>query len=365
MSCPSLPVLLKGPYTSSHIVRWCAAQQNWDKIHYDESFARRAGLPERLINGGMKQHLLVQFLEQAFPGCWITRLDFRFAAPDLVGHSLEVCGETLERSRAEGCEVARVSLAIRNVDGDHVSTRGEATIELASRGTGHLRSSALPADRCRLDWAAEAPADLQQRFGLALGETLETVVSDYPIDLSRLRLFADAIGDLDPCYYDQDAAHRQGLSTVVAPPLFPIHAIELKPGTRSLSADPNALGREGVSEVGRYQPGLRLGLPGEGIVNGGSRLRLYSLASVGETVAADSRLASVKERPGAGSGPLLVIECLDTYRTTSGRLLLEELITIVYRNTRLPSEGLRFAPAAAGAAASVPAAPAPPLGAAA
>ena len=41
-----LPALRKGPWTSAHLVRWCAAQQNWDRIHYDQAYAQQvAGLP--------------------------------------------------------------------------------------------------------------------------------------------------------------------------------------------------------------------------------------------------------------------------------------------------------------------------------
>lgn len=47
-----LAPLVKGPYTSSHIARWCAARQNRDRIHHYAHYA----------------------VERA----WIDRIDFRF-----------------------------------------------------------------------------------------------------------------------------------------------------------------------------------------------------------------------------------------------------------------------------------------------
>lgn len=330
-----LPVLRKGPFTSAYLARWCAAQQNWDKIHYDQAYAQqRAGLPERLINGALKQHLLVQFLEQAFPDGWIERLEFRFTGPDLVGESLEVRGHVLELSPVASGELARVGLEIHNVERRSMTSAGTAFVHTRHGHPPPERSrSALPGEWMRLDQLGEG-RELAQRFGLELGGTLERVRSDYAIDLSRLRLFAEAIGDLHPCYFDSEAAVRRGFPAAVAPPLFPIHALELRPGSRPLSPDPAAMGREGVAELGR-SVGARLGLPGEKMVNGGSVLRIHSLAVAGETVMGESRLLGLALRPNASSGPLLGIETLNTYATTGGRPLLDERISILYRGVAL------------------------------
>jgi acyl dehydratase len=320
-----LPALRKGPFTSAHVVRWCAAQQNWDRIHYDQVYAQQhAGLPERLINGGMKQHLLVQFLERAFPECRIERMEFRFAGADYVGESLELRGRVVELAPMNAA-LAHVELEIHNLERGGVTTTGRALVH----SSGETGISSVPGEWSRLDVPGEGE-DAAQRFGFALGCKLEEVRSDYPIDLSRLRLFADAIGEVDARYFDTEAARRAGFPAAVAPPLFPIHALELRPGSRPLSRDPAAMGREGVAEIGR-SAGERLGLPSGKIVNGGSRIRIHSLASAGETVQGESRLMALISRPNAKSGPLVSIETLNRYTTSSGRALLDERIAIVYR----------------------------------
>jgi acyl dehydratase len=44
----------------------------------------------------------------------------------------------------------------------------------------------------------------------------------YEVSRVKIREFADAIGDLNPVYRDQDAAKAAGYPDVIAPPTFPI-----------------------------------------------------------------------------------------------------------------------------------------------
>jgi acyl dehydratase len=329
-----LPALRKGPWTSAHLVRWCAAQQNWDRIHYDQAYAQReAGLPERLVNGALKQHLLAQFVERALPAGWLVRLDFRFSGPDFVGDTLEVRGHVTSLSPALGGPVASLALAIHNLERDAVTTSATALVHLPD-GSAHARlQCALPPDYEALSAGGEG-VELVHRFGLELGGLLERIESEYPVDLSRLRLFADAVGGMAPRHFDPAEAAREGFPAPPAPPLFPIHALELWPGRRPLATDAAAMGREGVAEVGR-SVGARLGLPPQKMVNGGASIRVHGHACAGEVVVAESRLASLAVRPQARSGPLVAIKTLNRYETVGGRPLLDELVSIVYRNVRL------------------------------
>jgi acyl dehydratase len=60
----SITGLSKGPMTAMHIMRWSAAIENWHRIHYDRDFATgHDGLPDILVNGSWKQHVMVQMLK--------------------------------------------------------------------------------------------------------------------------------------------------------------------------------------------------------------------------------------------------------------------------------------------------------------
>lgn len=329
-----LPPLPKGRFGASRLVQWCAAQQNWDRIHFDLPYAQASGLRERVVNGALKQHLLVQFLERTFgESGWIWRLDFSFTSPDWVGEHLEVRGR-IDRSRdCGGYQLLELTLEIWNLEQQLASTGGKAVVLLGRPGVV-LRSLPAfePPPELMLDCAfgdaggagepgeAAMPAAVRER----IGAIVESVESAYPLDLSRLRLFAEAVGDCLPHQFDPAAGSRSAYGSVVAPALFPIHAIELAPGSRPLDPSEAATGREGSSEIGRGLAG-RLGLSTGPALNGGSSVELHSLLAVGERIRAQSRLARVAIRQSRRAGRLLIVESLNEYRVVgSDRLLLRE-----------------------------------------
>src|SRR5690606_4292285 len=131
--------------------------------------------------------------------------------------------------------------------------------------------------------------------------------------------------------YDPQAADETGIQTVVAPHLFPIHGIEARPDTLTLSSDPQALGREAMSEPGRHF-GRMFGLPNKGMVNGGNDVEFHSFLLLGETIKAHSTLLEARIKQGRAGGAMLITTSLNSYFTTSNRLLMRERQSIIYRN---------------------------------
>ncbi|NGM88667.1 hypothetical protein G5B35_15270 [Parapusillimonas sp. SGNA-6] len=328
-----LKPLRKGPLTSSHLVRWCAAQQNWDKIHYDADYARNiAGLKERVINGGLKQHYLVQMLQENLAdNITISRLKYDFLSPDFVNESLEVRGHISGSGIIDGQWVLQMALEVWNLDQEKVSTTAKAHVVLPVQSdiANTLDPDFLPA---KLDETIK-PADEQvpRQIKDRIGTVFESAESDYPVDLSRLRLFCDAIGGMPAIHYSPAAARRAGHDNVLAPHLFPIHGIEAPPDSLSLSEEPEALGREAMSEIGRNF-GRMFGIPNSGMVNGGNDVEFHSFLQLGERVRADSTLLEARIKQGRVGGSMLIVTALNRYSTTSDRLLLRERQSIIYRN---------------------------------
>lgn len=326
-----LPPLRKERLTSSHIARWCAAQQNWDKIHYDLAYAKEvAKLPGTIINGALKQHLIAQFLDEAFEGrAWLWRLDYRFSAMDLVGEQLEVRGTIAQVRPYRDHLFVTVEASIWNLSQDKATTTGTAVVVCRVDGKAGSPSD-LDADtphELRLDRSVNTddrtvPANVRSR----LAARLELVESDYAIDLSRLRLFADAVGGLRPIHFDPASREAKAAGGVLAPPLFPLHALESMPGRRPLSLHREAMGREGVNEIGRDMRRL-FGL--EIAWNGGNRVEIQSLARAGERVAAESVLVGAFAKRGKRGGRMLFFETLNRYSVVKGRELLVERQTMV------------------------------------
>ena len=334
MASGTLPTLSKGCYSSSHLVRWCAAQQNWDKIHYDESYAKNtAGMRERVINGGLKQHFLAQFIAQAFGSAApVPRLNYNFVGPDFVNESLEVRGHIERESMVGNQRCLHLAMEVWNLEQDKANTAATALVLPDSCWEFDEQTApALPAELALDESVAEPDPAAPDFINALLGHEVEAFQSQYPLDMSRLRLFADAVGGLAQLHFDVKAGYDSIFGSVVAPPLFPIHALEATPGSLPLSNDLTAMGREAVNEVGRNFS-RRFGFPSSGMVNGGNEVQIYSLLRAGETARANSTLVSARIKESRASGRMLITVSLNRYFAISGRLLMKERQTIIYRN---------------------------------
>jgi acyl dehydratase len=327
----ALAPLDKPRFTEAHVVRWMGAQQNWDRIHFDQAFCRDVARLERpVINGALKQHLIAQFLACALPGAWPWRIDYQFRGPDWVGEKLQVRG-TVGASRPVGDRVLLdVDVQLANLDRDEVTTRGRATLLLPAGDAPVLDALGFEGpDELALPLAADPVGDDTLEGAREwLGRVLEQRESKYPVDLSRLRLFADAVMDLDPVHFDPDVPSPWG--GVVAPPLFPLHGLEARPGSYPLGEARDSQGREAVNEVGR-DLAPRFGFSAAGGMNAGNRVQVHSLARVGERIAVTSTLVGARRRSGPRGGDMVFFESLNAYRTTEGRPLLTERQTTVVR----------------------------------
>jgi acyl dehydratase len=103
-------------------------------------------------------------------------------------------------------------------------------------------------------------------------------VSVLPIERSRLKFFAKAIGETDPVYTDEAAAHAAGYPDLPAPPTF-LFAAELDSGaTDRLLAD--------------------LDVPIASILHGEQGFSYHRAVCVGDVVAVESTITDIYDKKG-------------------------------------------------------------------
>lgn len=131
-----LPVLSYGVITPVHLVRWSAAIENWHRIHYDADFAiNHDGLPERLLNGTFKQHMLTSMVWNWIgPQSWLWKITFRFRGMDVVGDRLEAEGSVTGTERVVGYGLVMIDIGIRNARTAELTTTGQAVAVVRYRG---------------------------------------------------------------------------------------------------------------------------------------------------------------------------------------------------------------------------------------
>ncbi len=130
-----------------------------------------------------------------------------------------------------------------------------------------------------------------------------------PIERSRLRFFAKAIGETDPIYTSEDAARAAGYADLPAPPTF-LFAAELDSGiTERLVAE--------------------LGIPIAKLLHGEQSFTYHRPACAGDTVTVRSTISDIYDKK---NGALEFV--VKTSRATNQReeLVAELRTVIVYRH---------------------------------
>jgi len=129
-----LPELSKGPMTTAHIIRWSASMENWHRIHYDWRYAlEHDKLPDVLVNGSWKQHVLAQLLKDwAGLEGWAWKISFQYREMDIPGDLITAWGKITKAYEKDGLGYVELEIGLRNSRGIE-STKGNATVVLPKR----------------------------------------------------------------------------------------------------------------------------------------------------------------------------------------------------------------------------------------
>ncbi|MFC4053002.1 MaoC family dehydratase N-terminal domain-containing protein [Actinomadura syzygii] len=126
----------------------------------------------------------------------------------------------------------------------------------------------------------------------------------YEVSRVKIREFADAIGDQNPVYRDQEAAKAAGHPDVIAPPTFPIVV--------------------SLVDNGLADPGL--GLDYAMVVHGEQRFEYTRPLRAGDVIVSTGTITEIRS---IGKNEKLVLET--EIRTVEGELVCKSYNTIVER----------------------------------
>ena len=141
----SLEPVVKGPLTTTHLVRWAAANGNYARIHWDLPFAQlRQGLANVVVNGSLKNQYLGQLLND-FAGDegWFKRFYVQHRGMDYPGDVITASGTITAKREQDGFGYVDCNIALSNSRGEQTAL-GQATVVLPKHG------QTLP-----LEWEAE------------------------------------------------------------------------------------------------------------------------------------------------------------------------------------------------------------------
>ncbi|APO70691.1 MaoC-like dehydratase domain-containing protein (plasmid) [Rhizobium gallicum] len=102
-----LPEEMRAEVQRHHLVEWCAAENDFYPLHYDDRFARSIGLDTPLIQGTYKLGLLGQYVVHVFgPTAILRSIGIRYTRPTAERNSLVLGGIVLNgRQLTHGIEL--------------------------------------------------------------------------------------------------------------------------------------------------------------------------------------------------------------------------------------------------------------------
>jgi acyl dehydratase len=161
------------------------------------------------------------------------------------------------------------------------------------------------------DYFAEAQSFIGHRDEQRLGRVTEVSLQRYAI----------AAGDLNPLYFDDEAARAAGYPGIIAPPNFLSAILGWQAGPPEDELRPDGTTAADVAFIS---------LPGARLMGGGQELEIARAVQPGDEVTLERRLADVEKREGK-SGTLTLLKIEKRYRNQHGELLLICRETLIAR----------------------------------
>ena len=127
----TLGPLLRGPITTRQLVEYAGASLDFNRIHYDEPFARAGGHPSVIAHGMLSMAFLGQLTAELAGGPkHLVSLSARFKAVTYPGDSIRVTG-TVAAIREEGTS-RTIELTLR---AERLEASGAASVVIDGAAT--------------------------------------------------------------------------------------------------------------------------------------------------------------------------------------------------------------------------------------
>lgn len=125
----TLPILVKAPISRTTLALFAGASHDHNPIHIDSDFAKKAGYTDVFAHGMLGMAYLGQVLTNWVAPIAIKKFSARFKAITNLGDILTCNGEVIEKVVKDRKNFIRLSLSVRNQDGEE-KLSGIALIEV-------------------------------------------------------------------------------------------------------------------------------------------------------------------------------------------------------------------------------------------
>ncbi len=160
---------------------------------------------------------------------------------------------------------------------------------------------------------------LPEEVSKLTGKAGEVMVFD--VEKEPIRRFADAVGDLNPLYWDQEYARSSRYGSIIAPPGFISSPWFSRPKSGTTSSSAREELRDALQKAGYTNPAA---------IDAGIEYEFFCPVRAGDTIAFTSTIKDITEREGK-TGKMAFIITETTYTNQNGDLVAKARGTLIQR----------------------------------
>jgi acyl dehydratase len=129
-----IPPIEKSPITKVQLLQYAGASHDYNLLHTDDEFARKAGMPNGVIAHGMlAMAVAAQLLTDWVGATNVRKVSVRFTAPTEPGDVVTAGGKVIKKYQEAGENRVECEIWTRTQKGT-VTTKGVGVVALPGRG---------------------------------------------------------------------------------------------------------------------------------------------------------------------------------------------------------------------------------------
>ncbi len=122
-----LPEVKKGPIVRQQLVDYASASGDYNKLHYDEAFAKKAGLEGPIAHGMLVMAMVGSFIMDWAKGGVLKDFKIRFSGMTKENDTLTFKGKIAKKYTENGQNLVEIEVLSETQD-NRITTQGSAII---------------------------------------------------------------------------------------------------------------------------------------------------------------------------------------------------------------------------------------------
>ena len=127
-----MPSLVKEPITRTQLVRYAGASGDFNPLHFDDEFARSAGMGGAIAHGMLIMGFAGQAITQWFPRKYLRKFGARFIGVTGLGEQITIKGSVTQKGQENGENIVAGTITASAQDGS-VKLSGEFKVALPNK----------------------------------------------------------------------------------------------------------------------------------------------------------------------------------------------------------------------------------------